>query len=315
MAEQSVGRDLRQRPTVSVIVPAFNHGRYVAEALDSILECGYSDLEIVLLDDGSGDGTWDEATAWREAHGGEVKMLAQRQDNVGLTKTLNRLLRLASGEYAVMLASDDRLLPGGVGVRVRFLEQRPGLIAVFGDCRVIDAHGRVVGEHGTGFGNAAARTRMSRDPAREIVERWSVPGPVLMYRRDAVLAMGGYDESLSLEDWDLYLRLASRDAIAFLDLVVAEYRWHGENTVARPETAVRLADELRRVAWRSRTLFGGHLYLELVHETASWAARVAALRRRWPAWAGWKMASILMKIVASVVPRRPSDQKLARRSQ
>lgn len=304
-------RESAHRPLVSVIVPSFDHEQYIASALDSIQEEGYPRLEIVLLDDGSSDRTWETAKAWLERHEGGLPMRAERQANAGLTAALNRLLRFAQGEYVVMLASDDRLLPGGIASRVEFLERRPDLIAVFADCRVIDGAGRVIQEHGVGFGDPRARQRMLRDAAREIVERWSVPGPVLLYRRQAVLDMGGYDESLRLEDWDLYLRLASRDAIAYLDRVVAEYRWHGDNTVARPEYATELAEELRAVAWRSRRLFRGHLYLELVHEAASWAARAAKLRGRWRQWMTWKAVSIGMKLVAALVPRRPSDQKLA----
>lgn len=304
--------DLSRDPKVSVIVPAHNHERYIEAALDSARDEGYPNLEIVLMDDGSTDGTWDRVGAWQERNAGLLTVQAMLQDNVGLTKTLNRLLHLASGEYVAMLASDDRLLPGGLGSRVDLLEARPDLIAVFADARVIDANGRVTSEHAVGFGDPRARVRLLDDPAREIVERWSVPGPVMVYRRDEVRAMGGYSEALTLEDWDLYLRLASRNAIAYLDQVVAEYRWHGDNTVARPEQAILLADELRAVAWRSRTLFRGHLRLELMHEAASWAARAARLRRRWHAWLGWKAGSITMKTVAMAVPRRPSDQAGAR---
>lgn len=298
-------------PLVSVVIPAFNHEAYVREALDSAANEGYPALEIVVIDDGSTDSTWAKIQEWRQANGASLPVTSLRQSNAGLTRTLNRLLDLARGEFVVMLASDDRLLPGGIAPRVELLESSPELLAVFADCRKIDADGAVLEEHLTGFGDPRARERMTSDPAREIVKRWSVPGPVILYRRHAIQGIGGYSEDLMLEDWDLYLRLASRNAIAYLDQVVADYRWHGDNTVARAEHSIGLADELREVAWRSRKLFGGHLYLELVHESASWAARSAWLRRRWIRWAWWKSASVVAKLVSLVVPRRPSDQKLA----
>lgn len=298
----------RDPALVSVVVPAYNHERYVEATLDSVRDEGYPNVEIVVIDDGSADGTWDRICAWKERNAGRLSIQAIRQQNAGLTVTLNRLLDRADGEYVTMLASDDRLVPGGLAARVSVLEARPDLIAVFGDARVVDANGRVTSEHAIGFGDSRARARLRRDPAREIVEHWGVPGPVMLYRRDAVRKLGGYSEDLSLEDWDLYLRLASRNAIAYIDETVAEYRWHGENTVARPEHAARLADELRRVAWRSRRLFRGRLRLELIHEGASWAARAAWLRRRWHAWLGWKAASIAAKIAAAALPRRLPDR-------
>jgi glycosyltransferase involved in cell wall biosynthesis len=295
------------QPLVSVIVPAFNHALFVTDALDSIRDADYPNVEIVLIDDGSTDETWERVSEWR-ARNPAVTVLADRQPNVGLTRTLNRLLALASGRYVTLLASDDRLVRGGLTSRVRFLEAHPDSKAVFGDCRVIDGSGFLLEEHGTGAGYSGARRRLRRDAAAEIVEHWAVPGPVLLYEREAILGLGGYDESLIHEDWDLYLRLAARDEIRFLDEVVAEYRVHGENTVADPARAVLLAEDLRRVAWRSRLLFRGHLWLELIHETCTWAARAAQLRGQRARWAAWKIASAVMKLLAMAIPRRPSDQ-------
>ena len=306
---------MSSRPLVSVIVPAYNHAEFIEEALGSVLLEGYPRLELVLIDDGSTDGTWERACSWRDRElGGDVQIRMERQENAGLTKTLNRLLESARGTYVAVLASDDRLLPGGIAARVDFLESHPAASAVFGDCRVIDEHGNVLGEHGVGFGDTNARKRLLKDTAREIVEHWSVPGPVLLFDREFMGAMGGYNEVLMVEDWDMYLRLAARNAIAYVDVPVSEYRWHGANTAARPEHAVRVANELRDVAWRSRRMFRGHLYLELVHETASWAARAAWLEHRRPSWIIWKIASLGAKLVAMAIPRRGSDQVLARPS-
>jgi glycosyltransferase involved in cell wall biosynthesis len=294
-------------PKVSVLVPAHNHERYVAEALDSVRDAGYPNIEIVLIDDGSTDSTWERVTRWQQANEA-IELVASRQMNAGVVRTLNRLLQGARGQYVALLASDDRLMPGGIASRVEFLDNNPRFKAVFADCRRIDAEGNVTAEHQTGAGYPGARLRLLRDPAREIVEHWAVPGPVLMYDRRTILDMGAYDESLIHEDWDMYLRLASRDQIAYLDEIVADYRWHGGNAGADPARAKALAEDFRKVAWRSRRLFRGHLRLELIHETCTWAARVADLRGQRLAWAVWRLASIAVKVVAMAVPRRPSDQ-------
>ena len=112
-------------PLVSVLVPAYNHERYIAAALDSIRDDGYPNLEIVVIDDGSTDETWDRVVAWERANRDAVAIRTTRQSNVGLAMTLNRLLEQASGSYATTLASDDRLLPGGIEARVGALEDRP----------------------------------------------------------------------------------------------------------------------------------------------------------------------------------------------
>ena len=296
-------------PLVSVIVPAYGHERYISEALDSIVEDGYPNLEVVAIDDGSPDKTWDLIDAWRMAHAGRVGIIALRQENMGLTRTLNRLLELANGQYVALLTSDDRLRPDGIAHRVGFLGSNPRIAAVFGDCRVIDANGAVIAQRGVGFGDPRRRVGLLRDPAREIVSHWGVQGSVILFRRDAIRSMGGYSEDLMIEDWDLYLRLASEGRIAYVDRIVADYRWHGSNTVDSAERAPDIANEMRHVAWRSRNLFHGHLRVELMHESAAWAARSAGLRRRWAAWAVWKSVSIALKLLAMAVPYRASGQR------
>lgn len=295
-------------PLVSVIVPAYKHERYISQALDSILEDGYPNIEVVVIDDGSPDATWDQIETWRRAHTAQLRITALRQENIGLTPTLNRLLELANGPYAALLTSDDRLRPDGIAHRVGLLESKPRLAAVFGDCRVIDADGDIIAQRGVGFGDPRRREGLLRDPVREIVSHWGVQGSVILFRREAIRSMGGYSEDLMIEDWDLYLRLASDGRIAFVDRIVADYRWHGSNTVGSAERAPDIANEMRSVAWRSRNLFRGHLRVELMHESASWAARSAGLRRRWAAWAGWKSVSVALKLLAMAVPYRPSIQ-------
>lgn len=296
------------RPLVSVIVPAYKHERYVSQALDSTIDDGYPNLEIVVIDDGSPDATWDRIEAWRHAHAGQITVKAFRQENVGLTRTLNRLLERASGAYAALLTSDDRLRPDGIARRVDLLESNPRLAAVFGDCRVIDADGDVIAQHGVGFGDPKRRAGLLRDPAREVVSHWGVQGSVILFRRDAIRSMGGYSEDLMIEDWDLYLRLASVGRIAYVDRIVADYRWHGSNTVGSVDRAPEIAKEMRDVAWRASNLYHGHLRVELMHEGASWGARSAGLRRRWAAWAGWTAVSLVLKLLAAAIPYRSPSQ-------
>ena len=298
-------------PQVSVIIPAFNHERFVADALDSARDEGYPNLEILLIDDGSTDRTLARAHQWAEVNP-KCRVAVSSQPNAGLTTTLNRLLDRASGEYVVYLASDDRLLRGGIAARLDYLLAHPSLSAVYGDCRVIDGDGNEVRERGMADGDQGARRRSLSDPAREVVTNWAVAGSVIFYRRSDIIAMGGYTEGQILEDWDLYLRLASRGAIAYLDVVVAEYRTHGSNTATSEAKALAIADEMMRTAWRSRRLFRGHLRLELIHESATWAAKAASIRRKPLTSIAWRLASGVMKLIAAAVPRRASDQYAVR---
>jgi glycosyltransferase involved in cell wall biosynthesis len=285
---------------VSVLIPAHNHELYIEECLTSVVADGYSNLEIVVLDDGSTDTTPARISRWIDEHP-DVDIKFKRQDNRGVTAALNELLALASGKYVATLGSDDRLLPGGIEARLEHLKRHRNRHAVFGDCRVIDESGRVVRKRGVALGNIGARNRLLRAPEREIIEKWAVPGPVLLYERQAVLSIGGYTPGLEIEDWDLYLRLAALGWVAFIDRTVSDYRIHSNNTM-RASARRRIAGEMYRTAARRRSLFHGRRKMGLIQQEATWRSIAAAHDKRWTVFTYWRMASLLLKFLCWITP-------------
>lgn len=235
MTQESVASSSPASPLVSVIVPAFNHESFVRACLDSVLESSYRPLELIVLDDGSSDGTYALARDWMRLHAHELtRVVVERQSNRGLTRTLNVLVRRARGEFLVPVASDDELEPDGISLRVNALQSDSKLMAVFGDCKVIDDRGRVTAVSAL-RSMYAANTDALADPrsiTRELILRWSVPGPAVLLRRPVFESGGGmgpYNEQFAVEDRDLYLGLLARDELGFVPDVVARYRIHGEN--------------------------------------------------------------------------------------
>jgi glycosyltransferase involved in cell wall biosynthesis len=233
---------------VSVCVPLYNHHAYLPALLDSVNADPYPNKELVIIDDGSSDGSFDALEEWTQRVRPSFPCVFLRQENAGISVTLNRALVRASGEYCAIVASDDALVPGGLATRQRFLAAHPELTAVFGDARVIDRAGAVVMQSGlSDLYRANKRRYLSRGSLLfEIVVRWSVPGPVLMARREELLAMGGFSPGY-LEDFDMYLRLADAGKLGFVDEIVADYRIHGAN-VSRSGDAVR---RMRRALMRT----------------------------------------------------------------
>ena len=221
-------------PLVSVIIPLFNHEKYIVETLNSVLAQAYDSIEILLLDDESTDDSVSLARQWLKNHGDQFCgcQLIQ-QENSGVTKTLNRLIDLAKGQYIVPIASDDTLTPDGIEVRVNYLESHPEMLAVIGDCHVIDEHSQQQISSALFEYRTLSRQAMSSPEAlpRELCIKWELPGPIVMVRatayKDSVI--GRYNESISLEDRDFYLKLLARNALGYVDVVVANYRVHGLN--------------------------------------------------------------------------------------
>lgn len=237
-------------PLVSVVIPAYNHGGYVQRCLDSVAEDGYANKEVVIIDDGSTDDTNTRIREWIARNETRLTCRYISRENRGLVATLNELVRMCTGEYLVVLASDDYLLPGGIGCRVEYLRNHAAKDAVIGDCIVVDGNDKLIASSGlSGFYSAdKSRYHDDRGLRREIILNWSVPGPVLMVRRSIYGKIGGYDPRLCLEDWDMYLRMAAQDLLGFVDHPVSAYRVHPDSTCRSDRGLVRIALQLTRTA-------------------------------------------------------------------
>ena len=256
---------------VSIIVPSYNHERFIEACLDSLVAEDYPDLEVIVIDDGSKDGTFARATAWRERHPTAfTQFVLLTQPNAGLARTLNRLLRLSQGQYIGLLASDDLLVTGGLAARVAALRAHPQWRCVIGDCDVIDGDDRLLHQSGLSGLHGADRDALLHPWFRgtELVWRWSVPGPVLLCDRRIYFGpdgLGFYPEDKIVEDREFYLRVLARGQLGFIDTAVARYRLHGTN-ISRDRVA-EIARQNNEVERRLAQSFGWWLRLSLRYRT------------------------------------------------
>lgn len=231
---------------VSVIVPAYNHARYIERCLDSVVASTHRPIELLVLDDGSSDRTAKVAERWvRNLPGSaDIEVRVWNRPNHGVARTLNELISVARGEYVVPVASDDYLLPGGIAIRLQHAETH-GCRAVFGDCIVVDANGRTTAQSGLTALHHGDPAALISDLFAELITNWAVPGPVLMVERKFAVSLGGYDDALAQDDWDFYLRMAAVGALCFIDQPVAAYRRHPSNLSYDPAFRERqLADSV-----------------------------------------------------------------------
>jgi glycosyltransferase involved in cell wall biosynthesis len=271
-------------PLVSILIPAFNHERFVRRCLDSVLEDPWPSKELVIIDDGSTDGTGERIAAWVAAHRDEIPVRFLQRPNKGVAATLNELAALAQGDFLRLGASDDYFLPGGLEAQVRYLQARPDKQAVVGDSIVVDPHDRVLHDSGM-CGLHRADKRLYRTDAgirRAVIGQWAVGGAVALLRRGALAQLGGWTEGLRIDDWDFFLRLAARDALGFIDARVCAYRVHEANLSKTRHVATRVMhlNESRRVALRRAGLFEGADRTLLKAQAHYIGAKIAFLRRR-----------------------------------
>lgn len=211
---------------VTIGVICFNQGRYVDEALASVAAQDYPQVEVIVVDDGSGDDSAQTAREALERRGIDATLIADGV-NRGLGNRLNQVLGLARGEWVVWLAADDQLQQRALSTLVAASDDATGV--VFGDLSVIDEHGRSRGYARPRDSWQRATALRYRDaPAVPLPDMFRVnnfvPGGMALIRRKVLVDAGGYDPDVRTEDLDMWLRVGWTTTFRYVAEPVGRYR-------------------------------------------------------------------------------------------
>lgn len=247
---------------VSVIVPVYNHAQYLEQCLDSIYNDDYPNIELIILDDGSKDESLEVIQNWRVDHPDRFhKFYLEKQENMGVCKTLNKLVSLSQGKYICPLASDDYLLAGGIQTRVNALENNPDWLLVFGDQIIVDEDNNLINDSGISLfrGNKAILSNR-KFIEREIILCWPIAGATCLIKKDAFhpeIGVGLFPENSCVEDVDFYYRLLARRAVGFIDSKVLGYRIVSNSASHHPITKINLLKDWQNAASKNSANFQG----------------------------------------------------------
>jgi glycosyltransferase involved in cell wall biosynthesis len=208
-------------PMISVLLPVHNAARYVAGSIESILGQTLGDFELLILDDGSTDGSLE---VLRRYAGRDPRIRLTSRPNKGLAPSLNELIDRARGEYLARMDADDVALPERFERQVAYLRAHPECVLLGCRVRLIDPDGDPLCDWCNRQDHEALDAVFLRGEMSTEISH-----PAIMMRRDDVLAVGKYREFPVIEDVDLFLRLAERGRIANLPEVLLLYRIHAEN--------------------------------------------------------------------------------------
>ncbi len=253
--------------TTTAIIPCYNAESFLGEAIESVLRQTQPVDEIIVVDDGSTDGSRDVARRY------PVQVLTTAS-NSGHAAARNIGINAAKGDTLVWLDADDSFEPEHVEVICGLLERFPEAAVAFSAVRLYGARAGVIGERSPCSGSP-------RNVFWESLRNTVVPAMSAATRRDALLSIGGYNAAIrTAPDYDLWLRLSRRHLFVSTPQVTANYRQHGGQISATPLRQVRSVYQSR---WR--------YYASLVHDgEVEFAAQVAAamlqiweedLRRAW----------------------------------
>jgi glycosyltransferase involved in cell wall biosynthesis len=211
----------RNNPQATVLITAYNHPKYLDEAIKSALQQDYDNLEVLVVDDGSTPPLGNI-----QAKFPSPKLRYEYTDHKGPPNGLIKGVNLANGEFIAVLDHDDTLTSGSIEKRVNLFRENKELGFVYGDVGCMDSQGNVYGTQR--FGELSSTS----DFIDAIIS--GITGPLkhsgVMFRKSHVLSVGNYDSQFSAEfDGELLIRLAKSFGGKHLNETVANYRTHNEN--------------------------------------------------------------------------------------
>jgi glycosyltransferase involved in cell wall biosynthesis len=269
-------------PIVSVIIPAFNAARFVGRAVQSVLSQTHRALDLIVVDDGSTDGTMEVLRGF----GGQIRWFAQT--NRGPAAARNVGLAHARGEVVMFLDADDWILPHKLERQLPYVRPPANPPWTYCDVEYVDEKGGPVGLASERFGYAR-RPHLGGRLFPQLIHGNFIPVHAPLIRRACVDAVGVFDEDpemVGLEDWEFLLRLADRFEASFAPDVLAGCLVRSGSLSADPA-----ARERRRFALldRARVRFAeqinalGPAGRRLIADTHNWYGYQLVRQREWSA--------------------------------
>lgn len=215
---------IKANPKVSVIIPTYNHATYVGQAVESVLNQTYRDLEVIVINDGSTDETWDVLYPYIK----DIRYFYQR--NSGESSARNRGIKKARGKYIAFLDADDLWAPERLAFQVPLIEKNPEVGLVYSESYRTAADGTIL--------ELALREHDRRHLSGNIFPYllcWNVISTqTVLVRKECFERVGLFDETLSSgelvhEDYDMWLRVVRYYPVLFVDKPLAYSRHHGHN--------------------------------------------------------------------------------------
>ncbi len=198
---------------ISVVMSVFNGEKYLGEAVDSILNQTFKDFEFIVINDGSTDGTREILESYNDS-----RIVLIHQENIGLTKSLNKGIALAKGEYIARQDADDISMPERLEKQIEFLENHKNIVLLGTAIKCIDINGVHL---------KTVKYPHDYTSIRKAINRFNCfyHGSVI-FKRHCFLELGGYREFfIKSQDYDLWLRFVEKFEAANLSLPLYKYRF------------------------------------------------------------------------------------------
>lgn len=215
MSERELQENVAALPLVSIVIPAYNHGEYLRECIESVLTQSYPRVELIVLDDGSADNTIQVLNAYGNRFRWETQV------NMGQSATLSKGWDMANGELLGYLSADDVIYPNAIAAAVSLLAHRPDVVMVYPDFDLISEKSKKL---------KTIKTPEYRQ-AELVLDLVCQAGPGALFRRDAYAKAGPWNAELRQNpDLDFWLRLSLQGQFCRIPEILAGFRVHVGST-------------------------------------------------------------------------------------
>lgn len=209
---------------VTVGVALYNHEKYIVECLASIVKQTYQNIELIVIDDGSKDDSFQVAKDYLESQEFNKNFIIKTRPNKGMCNTLNEIAHLSNGEYISFVGSDDFWYLDKIEQQVEYLNNHPEVVLVHSNSTHVDRNSENVKT--TDFSNLVNSGNVYK---ALIYGTGGINTPSHLYRTSIYQEIGYYDSSFSFEDTDFWLRLSKNHKIGFINKELAYCRRDGNN--------------------------------------------------------------------------------------
>ena len=240
---------LSKHPLVSVVIPAYNHEKYIQETIKSIIAQTYKNIELIIVNDGSSDNTLIKINELKQlCEERFIRFICESQKKLGVPDTLNRLISLAAGEFIYITASDDIVKSTAIEKMVSFLKTHKKYALVVGDNEFIDKDGKCCYwdiNRNLHYKQTSETYKTFADYLQKasaldfqsnlfgtyytLIRGNYIPNGYLI-RKNIFEKIKPFTKEAPLEDWYLMLQISKYAKLKFINEVLFSYRWHPDNT-------------------------------------------------------------------------------------
>jgi glycosyltransferase involved in cell wall biosynthesis len=209
------------QPLVTILAISYNQQQFVRDALDSVKQQSYSNIQLIIADDGSTDGTKGIIKQWISDNWPGATFI-DHPTNLGLTKNLNSARQFIEGKYYQFLGCEDIMMPDKIARQVQLLENNSEVDIVYSDMYRMNEDGSI--ETQTHFEKNTYNQRLNGMVYHELIKTCFISTPTVLMRKKVIERLGGYNENLAIDDFDFWIRASKHFRFLYHDDVTMKYR-------------------------------------------------------------------------------------------